>query len=755
MPQAVPIEWNGFDGRNNMRLLQLELHGAMSPPLDLHPMMTVVGGLDDADRQRFIEVVRALPLGGNPEKGRLPALRGLLEAHGVMLDLSPETLALLDMRTDIDPLVVQADLTGVVGDPDALARIEAERFIAGAPKGTYPDLDAGRDRQRSANETLTILCATADKSRADYAAAVVRAEAAAAALAEVDGGQSVVSEFDGMSVNRASSRSGTETDLEIQRTDLESQLSRIDKSLSELSDLDIRPIEVLVDAIRNPEEGEEVPSQRAAELADEFVSLQSQVAALEQQLEAEGRGTAGVLERLEHARSELADAERSIRKPSLSPADVDELETAHRAVIDAESAMSGWRRRGGQKQFDEARAAEQVVLDRVGFTTWSSYVMGAGLWAIDPVAEHHLERARSGVEEAEMQWAQIAEIIESDPEYSALLDRLEVVYLEAFDLLGGDDEQGDLEAALRSFREPLREVTINELVDALAYQLSLVGLDVGSDDPGIDRTLLAADMFLGEVKGIDDRLAELQVGRERVAQEIVEIERAIAEAEPETENEAETEHGSADESGGGLGADEAELGGGADADVGSDGAVDTAAETERRNEELALLAAELELANVEAADYAELLEGHVALVEAATSVEATATERLLAIAAGLIATAGGGIGAAGELPRPGSDPAFEVDPSDADAGAEAIEFYLLSRLAAQRSVSFAGSVPMVIDNALSDLDSSDTVALLNKLDRMAGAVQVIYLSDDPAVMDWANAAGIHRAAFVSGQPEAN
>ena len=50
-------------------------------------------------------------------------------------------------------------------------------------------------------------------------------------------------------------------------------------------------------------------------------------------------------------------------------------------------------------------------------------------------------------------------MIEADPEHRALLDRLEDVYLEAFDLLGGDDEQDDLEAALRALQVPKREVS--------------------------------------------------------------------------------------------------------------------------------------------------------------------------------------------------------------------------------------------------------------------------------------------------------
>ncbi len=146
----------------------------------------------------------------------------------------------------------------------------------------------------------------------------------------------------------------------------------------------MRPIEVLVDASATPAPAEMVPSERANELADEFVALQRQVDAFEADLEARGNGTASALQAVEAARAELAAAERAMRKPNLSPDDVIELEAAHEAMLDAEPSSSGRFRRGGSKRFDEAVAAQQAILDRVGFPTWSAYVMGAGLLGIDP-----------------------------------------------------------------------------------------------------------------------------------------------------------------------------------------------------------------------------------------------------------------------------------------------------------------------------------------------------------------------------------
>jgi len=59
-----------------------------------------------------------------------------------------------------------------------------------------------------------------------------------------------------------------------------------------------------------------------------------------------------------------------------------------------------------------------------------------------------------------------------------------------------------------------------------------------------------------------------------------------------------------------------------------------------------------------------------------------------------------------------------------------------------------GSVPLVIDDALAAVGDDDVRHLLDRLERMSSAVQILYLGDDPRVGDWARAAGIERAAVV-------
>ncbi|MGE3620431.1 MAG: hypothetical protein AB7L84_08210 [Acidimicrobiia bacterium] len=83
-----------------------------------------------------------------------------------------------------------------------------------------------------------------------------------------------------------------------------------------------------------------------------------------------------------------------------------------------------------------------------------------------------------------------------------------------------------------------------------------------------------------------------------------------------------------------------------------------------------------------------------------------------------------------------------------------VEWHLLSRMASQRALSFAGSVPLLLDHALDGLDPALVRQVLDRLEPMADAVQLVVLSEDPTVLAWARAAGSRRAAVVApGPPE--
>src|SRR4051812_39419506 len=96
--------------RAAMRLLRLQGPDA-GPTLDLHPYVTVVSGLSVAAREKVIAALGALPSGADPE------MTGLVEAHGVLLDLDAATLQLLDFDKELDVVVRATDLDQLEGEP--------------------------------------------------------------------------------------------------------------------------------------------------------------------------------------------------------------------------------------------------------------------------------------------------------------------------------------------------------------------------------------------------------------------------------------------------------------------------------------------------------------------------------------------------------------------------------------------------------------------------------------------------------------
>src|SRR3954454_11281936 len=136
-----------------MRVLSLRLGDEQ---LKLHPLVTVVNGLDPALRARLVDVIAALPA------GRAEA-SGVIEAHGVLLELTFENLAMLELDSDIDVVVRRDELPGAELSPAARER--------GSVPARHEDLLSAIDQRR------------AEKDRAELAHA-----AAAEALADAQGG---------------------------------------------------------------------------------------------------------------------------------------------------------------------------------------------------------------------------------------------------------------------------------------------------------------------------------------------------------------------------------------------------------------------------------------------------------------------------------------------------------------------------------------------------------------------------------------
>ena len=92
------------DNESDMRLLQLNPDGTEESALDFHPTITVVNGLGVGGRDVVIRAITAIA------RGQDPGIGGLVEAHGVLFDLTKDTLSLLDVHTDLDVLLGRAHM---------------------------------------------------------------------------------------------------------------------------------------------------------------------------------------------------------------------------------------------------------------------------------------------------------------------------------------------------------------------------------------------------------------------------------------------------------------------------------------------------------------------------------------------------------------------------------------------------------------------------------------------------------------------
>jgi hypothetical protein len=96
--------------------------------------------------------------------------------------------------------------------------------------------------------------------------------------------------------------------------------------------------------------------------------------------------------------------------------------------------------------------------------------------------------------------------------------------------------------------------------------------------------------------------------------------------------------------------------------------------------------------------------------------------------------------------RPRAEP---VPSGDCQQLVEDLEWYLLGRLASQRSVSYVGSVPMLVDGVLDGLPPGAAVEVLERLEPVSESVQLIVVADDPAVVAWAEGRDASEVALVT------
>lgn len=766
-----------------MRILRLDHEDGEG--LELHPYVTVLGGLAPEAQRRVVDRLVRLA------RGDAEGTSGLVEAQDVLAEITPEAVAALGLPPDADVLVRAEQLPGA-------------QIVGGDPAGSIDEqiaarraaVDALEVQLIAASEAVTTATSRLDEARRglddfaitahDAAIAALR-DAEAAAAASLRAAPPPVDERTRLTDELAAAHAAAaevEAQLDAERLallelleDLEAERAALDE-LRAGADLppaeeptieeepvgpEVPPAEV-VDAVsralelvrRGPPETPMVPSAEAQALAEQIAAHRERHDGLERELRDEGIDVVGLQQQLLDAQVEAEQAEVDARPKVVSPDDDAEIERLHDIVV--EQGEKRFSRRGGkgaEAAYEEASAALDALLERVGYPTYAAYVMGRIAPSIDVDARRRVQEAQERVAELEARLDEAASILERDARVLMLRAERDQLWAAARDLLGTLPD--DVEGALRDLR--VTGESAFPAVDELRDLLDVHGIARHGDDEAAVSS--AASRFLDEAAAAAAELEALRA--------------AAAAPEPEPEPETDTVE---DRIGRGERrvAELHRLATEADAAL-----AEQEAEFDARTREVEAVAAALDAAEaeprqlvpdidpriaqdprvVQARDQLAMTEARLARHRTAVEQvdlrhaelrEARTAERTLTVqrdrAREELEALGGATGGGVDL-RPLPEIEWTLD----DRGIEAIEWYLLGRVAALRQVSHAGSAPLILDDAFRGLPEGHVRDLCEVLARVGESVQVLYLGESPTMAEWAAAQGLDRAAVVRpGQP---
>jgi len=798
-----------------MRLVQLDLGGYR---LEFHPYVTVLRGLHDSLRAELVATLEALAVGEAISEG-------MVEAHGVFLDLDDDVLTLLDLgkpgRAGLD-LVVHADQVTAGLAPAALARndldhrreqiagevarleAESERaqlaLVTSREQGTgsVERVSAELERQVGQRQALEASLASAELSHAGAREALDAARARLADAHETRAAASAVAEEASEALEQARAGSdpfaaaafdaardrlqalqqpdgsdgGSTDDASVDVDELELRRSELEVSLLALDSVDPAPVESALDHLTSDDDVELVPSPDATRLADEWVGNEAALGGESSVEEASGNVLAAARHRLDVARAAVFEAERAARVPDIDRLDIEALENAHEAVLVAQERTQ---KRVGQKRatqkLTEARAMEQAILDRMGFDTYASFVMGTSIQHVDTEREEGLEASRVELSAAEDALAVLEQGVDAELAVASLLARRRDLRDEATVILGRDPGD-DIEWALRNHRIEVSDS--GDRARRLHAALESAGMVLGAERPPRDMLVELAQVWLDEQRQTEHRrnelteaLGEVQAALGRApksssadtSDNVDQAQAAMATAELRLQRqsgvEAEVAARKADLADA-LAAERAAVAELAAAEAAEVDAArvehESAAERSRLEAEVATATADEQQTSEALGDLTHLVEDIATEDRPARAAAVSEAEAAVALAARAVTKARDELAEVDGLLERTASGNGDAPAATTVAAVQDLEWFLLSRLANQRSLSYAGSLPFVLDDALRGVRDKGLDHLLGRLERISSAVQVVILSDDGEISAWAESIGPDRAIALHPVP---
>lgn len=673
--------------------------------LELHPRLTVIAGLPDPVRQRLAGTIAAIP------RGTEPVGRGLMEVHGVRLDLTLENLELLGCDRDIDAVLTPDELPGGAGGED-----DPDEALTGAQSELRDADEQYRQVQQSAATTRRQL----DDLYEDQVGLSRQIDGARGGLDSFAEANLFAAEEELASLRRATTEMGS-VDGDLAEQVAASEI--LDRRISEaatardlLATTDPEPVRNSYRTLKLALEPSRVPDPTAQKLADQLAQAEARrrQALIAGGHEASFSKASG---RRQVAVAAVMEAEREQRQPKLSPALVDELEAVRDEYFAAE--RGGKRVLGKSRRLASLKHRQDELLTQLGFTSWQAYLLGV---TDDPTTLDRQQRhreARAALAEAEGQVHAANAARRNDPTVRAVEAQVDQFTEQATTLLGRQVD--DLEGALRSrtIEAPC------EGVDAAAQQLSRslaeVGVQAASSPADLESQarvwLVARERLTEELEERDEELVGLRTERKLLGERIARLTAVAGQHEPEEAFAAEL----------------------AEADERIARAKERLANHQTAVGTLSELRARDELLRGQHDDLTRQLQDRERMVAHAAEVRHDIRTRLSQLEEAIQQRMSSGA----------------PDRRQAGDGPGAVEWYVLARLAQQRSVSYAGSVPLVVDDAFVNQPFEEMLSVLGRLERMAEAVQVVWLTDDLETRSWAQQLNDSNAGVIEFGDQAN
>lgn len=249
-----------------------------------------------------------------------------------------------------------------------------------------------------------------------------------------------------------------------------------------------------------------VLSPQAQSLADELDELTTTLVLTERRLHTDDSSVVEHQLALDQARQQVAELEKAQKPETVSASDIVELESAHERVLEAEERASGRFRASRALKvlevLEEATEQEQAILDRLGFATWSAFIMGTTLFGSDDASPEAIAELTVRVGSLQLEADELSEKLNDDDEYRVLEQRRQAVLQTATELVGS---QLDVVVALRNLTivPAASGPTVEETKEVLTEELA--GLEVLASGASLDEDELMklANDWLAETASME------------------------------------------------------------------------------------------------------------------------------------------------------------------------------------------------------------------------------------------------------------